>query len=509
MTSYLYNLGLTYYQTAELHSQRIALSYPDGRKISFSQLNEISNQIARLLMSLNANRSDVVAIFNDKSVNAYCIMLACLKTGIIYTNLDGTNPWERISKILATCQPSLVFVDDTMKEVAEKISVETINYRSEDFANRISSFDSSNLSETRRVTGSDAAYIMFTSGSTGFPKGAVMSHDNVLNFIRWAQHTFSIVADDVFTNVNPIYFDNSVFDFYASIFSGATLVPVDAEIAKNPSRLVEVINRTRCSIWFSVPSLLVYLLTTKALSKNDFLSVRRIAFGGEGFPKNKLKQLFELLGDRISLYNVYGPTECTCICSSYLISESDFENMQELAPLGKMAPNFDYQILPNDPSQPTKGELALIGPCVGLGYFNDPARTATAFIQNNSVGFQQRMYKTGDLVELMPNGNIHFRGRADNQIKHMGYRVELEEIEAAFSTLPYVNEVGVIYEKLSAELGQIVAFVSLSAGDAERATTDIRKLVPTYMVPRKVVVLPSLPKNKNGKIDRNQLKQLK
>jgi D-alanine--poly(phosphoribitol) ligase subunit 1 len=255
---------------------------------------------------------------------------------------------------------------------------------------------------------------------------------------------------------------------------------------------------------------LVYLLTTKVLKETDFPTVTRISFGGEGFPKNKLKQLFDLFGHRMTLFNVYGPTECTCICSSYKITDADFNTMNELAPLGLMAPNFGYEIIPLSEENSSLGELALIGPCVGLGYYNDPERTIKSFVQNPKVSFNQIMYKTGDLVERMANGYLHFRGRADNQVKHMGYRIELEEIEAAFSTLSYVDEVGVIYEKINAELGQIKAYISINKPGLNEMdiSDDIKKMVPSYMVPRKIIILERLPKNQNGKIDRKQLKEL-
>jgi D-alanine--poly(phosphoribitol) ligase subunit 1 len=287
-------------------------------------------------------------------------------------------------------------------------------------------------------------------------------------------------------------------------------VPLSHELVKNARQVVQAINDSGCTIWFSVPSLLVYLLTTKALSANDFKTVRRISFGGEGFPKNKLKQLFGLFSHRMTLYNVYGPTECTCICSSYIISEKDFENMNELAPLGNMAPNFGYAIIPIDEANNNFGELTLIGPCVGLGYYNDVERTDKSFVQNPASRFRQLMYKTGDVVERAANGYLHFRGRVDNQIKHMGYRIELEEVEAALSTLGYVDEVGVVYEKINAEFGQIKAFVSVSDDgiDNARISADVKNLLPPYMVPRVITLLDTLPKNANGKIDRKQLSKL-
>jgi D-alanine--poly(phosphoribitol) ligase subunit 1 len=184
--------------------------------------------------------------------------------------------------------------------------------------------------------------------------------------------------------------------------------------------------------------------------------------------------------------------------------------MNELAPLGYIAPNFGYEILPVDPEDVNFGELALVGPCVGIGYFNDTERTAKSFVQNPRSRHIQLMYKTGDVVEKAGNGYLYFKGRVDNQIKHMGYRIELEEVEAAFSTLDYIDEVGVVYEKINAELGQIKAFVSVSKDDRDSKAIlqDIKNLLPAYMVPRVITILKELPKNANGKIDRKQLAAL-
>lgn len=514
MSSYVYNLGIKFKKIAAESPEKVALRYPEGESYTYSQLDLLSDKLAEFLLQNQLKQGDVIGILNEKSVYGYALILACLKTGILYTNLDSASPWLRLQKILTTCQPKAVFYDEGVNQFPElsigfpSVSIFHLSKNLTDsisHTNRLMSFVGQNFH------GASPAYIMFTSGSTGFPKGAVMSHSNLLHFIEWGRETFGVTRDDVFTNANPIYFDNSVFDFYVSIFNGATLVPLSHELVKSPKDLVLAINKSGCTIWFSVPSLLVYLLTTKVLNTSDFPNITRIAFGGEGFPKNKLKQLFDLFAQRITLFNVYGPTECTCICSSYTISQSDFINMQELAPLGFMAPNFGYEILPTDSENHNLGELALIGPCVGLGYYNDPERTKKSFVQNPGASFNQIMYKTGDLVERMPNGHLHFRGRVDNQVKHMGYRIELEEIEAAFSTLSYIDEVGVVYEKITSELGQIKAFVSTNQNGLEVASIseDIKKIVPAYMVPRKIVILTGLPKNQNGKIDRKQLKELK
>lgn len=512
MEHYTYQLGIKFKEVVLKHSDKIALRYPDGAAYTYQEIDNLSDRLATYLLQKNLKPGDVVGIFNEKSVYGYSLIIACLKTGIIYTNLDSASPWLRLQKIINTCSPKIVFYDADVpffnEFAVDFSSIEQIKLNDRLLNNLTLQSDYPFVDQN--FHGGSPAYIMFTSGSTGFPKGAVMSHSNLLHFIEWGRTTFQVTDEDIFTNANPIYFDNSVFDFYVSIFNGATLVSLSHSLVKSPRQLVDAINQCGCTIWFSVPSLLVYLLTTKVLRSSDFPEIKKIAFGGEGFPKNKLKQLYDLYSHRITLYNVYGPTECTCICSSYIISMSDFDNMNELAPLGLMAPNFGYEIIPLVEGDPNLGELALIGPCVGLGYYNDPERTAKSFVQNIKMPLNQLMYKTGDLVQRMPNGYLHFKGRVDNQIKHMGYRIELEEIEAAFSTLPYIDEVGVIYERITMDLGQIKSFVSVNTVSitTEKILDDIKKIVPAYMVPKKLTILPVLPKNQNGKIDRKQLKDL-
>ena len=502
-SSYVYNLGLAYSDVAQRHGERIAITYPTGERLTHAELDRLSNRIAHALLELGVVAGDVVALFHTKSVEAYASMLACLKLGVAYTNLDLTSPAARIAKMLETCKPSLV-LSATAPDEAGPLGVRHHAFGDEAFQSLVRQAPDGKPAGMERVTGADPAYIMFTSGSTGFPKGAAMTHANVLNFVAWARTTFDIVPDDVFTNVNPMYFDNSVFDFYASLFNGAGLSPCDAELVRRPRDLVRAVGKQGCTIWFSVPSLIVYLLTTRAIEASDLASLRTMIFGGEGFPKPRLQELHRLIGDRVRLVNVYGPTECTCICSAYEVGPDDFQNLSELAPLGDIAPNFGFYIEPLDPADPDFGELLLYGANVGLGYFNDEERTRRSFVPDpRQPGFRRVMYRTGDLVRRGPEGWLHFKGRADNQIKHMGYRIELEEIEAAFAVLPDVDEVAVVYHGDHGETGHIVAFVATTASvDEDGMLSQVKRLIPPYMVPRTVRFLPALPKNANGKIDR-------
>ncbi|MES2701913.1 MAG: amino acid adenylation domain-containing protein [Bacteroidota bacterium] len=511
MQQYIYNIGSLFTQVAEENTGRVALRYPNGKTVTFQQLEALANKIAGYYAAQGLKKGDVIALFNNKTPLGYACMLAALKSGIIYTNLDLTSPYQRVKKILERCMPKMLLfdIDCDIKAQVMELGIKSVDLY-DNFETRISAYSDAPIGNAGAVTGADGAYIMFTSGSTGFPKGAVITHANLINFIRWGQSEYGITQEDIFTNANPIYFDNSVFDFYISLFSGAQLVPLTNDVTRDAFTLAKAVANSGCTVWFSVPSLLVYLLTTKALGPDTMPSVKRFIFGGEGFPKPKLKKLFEMYGGQANLYNVYGPTECTCICSSYLITEDDFEDMANLAPLGYLAPNFSYELINTDESG-RFGELCLKGPNVGAGYYNDKERTEKSFIQNpHNANYNEIVYQSGDLVHVDDIGRLHFKGRADNQVKHMGYRIELEEIESMLSTLEYVNEAAVIYERINDSLGQIVAFVSsATVTESAQVLGDLKQLVPEYMVPRKIHVLPQLPKNQNGKIDKVALKDIK
>lgn len=507
---FIQNLGIAFQEVATRYEGRTALIYPaTGERTSYGELSLLVDRIASILWARGLRHGQVAAIFHDKSPAAFAAMLACLRLGILYTNLDPDSPWERLHKILATCRPSLIINAFEAMPCATELEAE--DYRNTLHLRTISpSSEIEPVPDFRAIGGGSPAYIMFTSGSTGMPKGAVMSHANLLWFIAWARERFAITSEDVLTNVNPIYFDNSVFDFYSAVFSGAALTPLTSDQVRDTRLLVRLVNDACCTIWFSVPSLLVYLLTTRALAASDFPVIRKIIFGGEGFPKTKLRQLYEMFGARAGLENVYGPTECTCICSAHAIRAADFEDMHKFAPLGLLAENFDFEILPLDENAPDFGELFLRGTQVGLGYYNDPERTARAFIQNpRHTLYVDIGYRTGDLVHRDARGWLYFQGRADFQVKHMGYRIELEEIEAAFNSLPVVRECAAIYQKLDEGLGQILAFAATSSPvSPEELLQEVSAIVPPYMVPRRVMLIDPLPKNANGKIDRVALQAL-
>lgn len=510
---YRYNLGLAFEGVAASHPERPALILAGERSVSFADLDRLTNQLAHWLNSLGLGRRDVLALFNAKSVEGHALMLAALKIGAAYVNLDDQNPPQRLAMILATCQPRLAVSDHPLPEaILRCCQSESVPLLLLPEAAVVDRLPAARLAATDLVTGGDPAYLMFTSGSTGTPKGVAIAHASVLNFVHWARAEFGIGVGDRLSGANPLHFDNSVFDFYASLFTGAALAPLGREIVGSPADLVRQVGERGCTLWFSVPSLLIYLMTMRQLDATRWPTMRCLVFGGEGYPKTELKRLFDLFHPRARLVNVYGPTECTCICSAYTLSEADFAQLHGLPPLGRLAPNFSLLVL-DDEERPVGdgevGELCLLGPQLALGYYRDPDNTRQRFGCNpHCSGFAERFYRTGDLVRQDENGLLWFVGRSDNQIKHLGYRIELEEIEAALESLPQIRQAISVYHRLRQQHGRIVAFVS-SRSPVDEATLRqaLRERLPAYMIPSQIEVLAELPKNANGKLDRKQLQQ--
>lgn len=503
-----HNLGLYFEQVARCFADRPALRMP-GEVLTYRALDALSNRLARLLQQHDVGPGQVVAILSAKRPTTYALMLACLKLGAAYVHLDPASPPERLGRIIDKCQPRLTVseIEPDPEARARWPVAAPVLEAGEELLERLETCSPEPLPRLGEVRGDMPAYLMFTSGSTGFPKGAVISHQNVLNFLRWSTRRFSVSPADCLTNVNPIYFDNSVFDVYTSLFAGASLAPVPQDVVADPKRLVETVEALGCTLWFSVPSLLVYLTAVRVLSKDRLPAVRTFVFGGEGYPKAELKKLFDMFSGRAKLVNVYGPTECTCICSSHDISPADFDDMKTLAPLGALNENFGGLVLDENDQPADSGELCLLGPNVGLGYYRDPDRTAQSFVQNPlNDAYPERMYRTGDIVRRTAPDRYQFLGRKDNQIKHMGYRIELEEIEAAINALPYVHQSAVIYVQRLTHGGHLHAYVAVASDAGEqRLREDLKAALPHYMMPHRFFMVAELPKNANGKVDRQRL----
>ena len=502
------NVALLFSAKSKVFSSRAAIWFNSEFQISYSELEELSNKAAFFLLSHGVKKGDTLALCINKSISAYVMPIAALKVGAPYFFIDTNNPLARVSDIINQCNPKIFFHHHSYafpKNINCIVCPENIQ--------RLTFLDGYDGSmppqEADEIIGTDPAYIMFTSGSTGLPKGAVISHSNLMNFINWTISNFGFTTEDVHTQINPLYFDNSIFDYYSTIFTGGSIVPFESDLLNNPRALIYRLKESRCTVWFSVPSLLIILQAMKAVTRVNFLTVGRIIFGGEGYPKIKLKEMFDELSEGTRFYNVYGPTECTCICSSYEISNEDFNDLTGLPALGYLNANFSYMLLDqNDRPSDSLGELCLIGNCVGLGYFRQEDVTKEKFIQNPSQqSYREIVYRSGDIVKVdATSKKLYFIGRVDSQIKHLGYRIEAGEVEAAIILFDEVIE-SVVFQRFIDGFSQLIAIVSTQNKYLNKL--DLRNhlalQLPSYMIPSKIYIIPKMPKNANGKTDRRYL----
>jgi amino acid adenylation domain-containing protein len=351
---------------------------------------------------------------------------------------------------------------------------------------------------------SDLAYILYTSGSTGVPKGVMLTHRNALAFAEWVVWRFGVTSHDRLVSHAPFHFDLSVFDLYGAVLSAACVRLLDAGERTFGKEMTDVVRADGLSVWYSVPSALTLLCD--AASPADVETLRVVLFAGEVFPTKHLRRLRELL-PRATLANLYGPTE-TNVCTYYVVP--DRLESDDPIPIGRACENQDVFALDED-RRPVgvggTGELWVRGPTVMKGYFGDAEKTRATLMQNPlHERFADPVYRTGDLVSPLADGDLAFLGRRDHQIKVRGYRVELGEIEAAMMSHPTVRECAVVAVPDERSGHRLVAFVVVEGELAERALRHhCAERIPKYMMPSELRVDASLPRTSTGKIDRQQL----
>lgn len=348
----------------------------------------------------------------------------------------------------------------------------------------------------------DPAYIICTSGSTGVPKGVVISHRAIIDFVEEASEVMEFSDKEIFANQAPFYFDASVPDLYCTIRNGATLHIIPAEWFVFPIKALEYIKEQQVNAIFWVPSALIVAANLRAVRDVDVTCLKKIMFCGEVMPV-KQYNMWKKAVPEAKFVNYYGPSETT-YASTYYVIDREFTN-DEMLPIGKAAINTGVLIL-NDEDKPCApgetGELCIRGSGVALGYYNNPEKTKEAFVQNPlSPYYHDIMYRTGDLVKRNELDEIEYVGRKDFQIKHMGYRIELGEIENAAMTLEHMKRVCCLYDKKR----QVIILLYEGQLSQELVKESMKSKVPEYMVPGKVVQLEEMPMNANGKIDRRLL----
>ncbi|MBX5491282.1 MAG: amino acid adenylation domain-containing protein [Chloroflexi bacterium] len=512
-------------QSAARAPEAIALR-ADGAQLTYGELEARSNQLARALAAEGVRRGDRVGIYLRKSPAAVIGIYAALKLGAVYVPIDPAAPGPRAGYIIGNCGiralvttsdrlgrlrqgvpegatlDALMVADwDGRRELAAPAGARLVAWDTALSAHSAEPFDSGAID-------TDLAYILYTSGSTGEPKGVMLSHRNALTFVEWCLARFGVGPDDRLTSHAPFHFDLSVFDLYVAAAAGATLVLISEEAKLFARPQAELIRDERISVWYSVPSALVLLLTQLDL-REYAASLRLVLFAGEVFPTKYLRQLRAAV-PQARLFNLYGPTE-TNVCTYYEVRDLPPERTEPI-PIGRACENTEVFALDEQGrlcGVGEVGELYCRGSTVMQGYWGRPEDTARVLIQNPlQPHFRDPVYRTGDLVRLNPDGDYEFLGRRDNQIKSRGFRIELGEIETALYNHPAVRE-AVAYAVPDEQItNRIYAAVALHAGatvtPAELERHCIAAL-PRYMVPERIVVQPALPKTSTGKLDRRAL----
>lgn len=506
-------------ESADREPEKIAV-LAEGRTLSYAELEQQSNQLAHLLRNRGVRKGDRIGLYSRKSVESVTAVFGILKAGAVYVPLDPQAPLDRIRYIIANCAIRGLIttgerwepLDSAYPRLVE-FSIhqsEMVDERTDVIAwNALAHFPASHAPESHPVA-SDLAYILYTSGSTGRPKGVMLSHQNGLTFVDWCAETFQIRPEDRVSNHAPLHFDLSVLDIYGSIQAGATLCMVPENLVLFPTSLAGFIEANAITVWYSVPSVLVQLLLHGNLKARNLQQLRLVLFAGEVFPLKYLRQLVAVL-PQVELYNLYGPTE-TNVCTYYRVERDLLPDMERL-PIGRACANTEvFAVNERDELiQPGEvGELYVRGPTVTSGYWGDRDKTRTVVLPNRfQRHFEEKIYKTGDLVRLGSDGNYKFLGRCDSMIKSRGYRIELGEIEAAMISHSAVRE-AVALAIPDEEIGsRIRAMVALQGPKltAVELQSHCASRIPQYMIPEIIEFCESLPKTSTGKIDRVRLSQ--
>ncbi len=509
-------------RSAERFAERPAFRYLNT-SLSYGELVERANKLAWGLVGEGIRRGDRVGIFLHKSLESPLAVYAIMKSGAAYVPLDPGAPVSRLRKTIQHCgirclithtqkeQDTLALLDgETPLECViglaalDRPGIRALGWDSFDAA-------AGDRAPDTGVMEQDLAYIMYTSGSTGVPKGIMHTHASGLSYARMAAETYAITHEDRLSNHSPLHFDMSTLDYFSGPLRGACTVIIPEAYTKLPASLSGLIEDEELTIWYSVPFALIQLLLRGNVEKRDLSSLRWVLFGGEPFPPKYLHAL-RRLWPQARFSNVYGPAEVNQ-CTYYHVPDDEPESDMPL-PIGRVWPNAEALVV-DERDQPVacgeSGELLVRTPTMMRGYWEQPDLNKHVFYRRPAAGGASNVfYRTGDLVLDRGDGVFTFLGRKDRQIKIRGYRVELDEVESVLAAHEWVEEAAAYIVTGSEDGNSIQAAVILKSrqgGIADEIRQHCVQQLPWYAVPESVLFLESFPRTTSGKIDRRALQR--
>lgn len=500
---------LEYFEKTLLKYREKIAVIDNNTGITFEELEKRAKNLSVFITKKTDFINKPIGIYLPKGADAVIAFLGALYSGNFYVPLDIESPQKRLATIINSLKPEIII---TTKPYLEKLLLQKYDRASillvEEVYNKENAYDNEQiLNKIKDIIDLDPVYTMYTSGSTGIPKGVTISHRGVIDYIDWAIDCFEINSETVIGNQAPFYFDNSTLDIYLFLATGATLAIIPKSLFIFPLRLLEYIKEKEINFIFWVPSVLVNIANLKLLDKIEVNALEKILFAGEVMPVKHLNYWRQKFKHAL-FANLYGPTEITVDCTYYIVDREWDSN--ESLPIGIPCRNSDVIILNENDTlagNNERGELCVRGSSLALGYWNDFDKTNEVFTQNPlNKNYPDRIYRTGDIVYKDEEGLIIFVGRKDSQIKHQGQRIELGEIENAALSIVEIEHACVIYDENNKSIN--LCYESEESLDIVFIRKKLTPLLPKYMLPAKYFFFERLPLNPNGKVDRKSLKNL-